>query len=477
MKRCLFAILLTLALWVPGKASGAQEIIEAIGQPWQGDFDEILERRQIRALVVYNKLMYFLDGATQRGASYDGLQQFEKFVNEKYNLDTRLFQVVYLPVSREKLMDYLVEGRGDIIAANLTVTPGRAEQVDFSDPIYPDVSEVLVTGPEAPEIGQLDDLAGREIHARPSSSYFESLEALNEDFEARGLDKVEIVPADEHLEDGDLLEMVNAGLLPMVFVDSHKAAFWQSIFSDIEVHSDIAIRTGGSIAWALRKDSPQLKAVVNEFIAQNKKGTLTGNIILKRYFKNNEWVRGATDEAEMKKLRTMVDLFRKYGDQYEFDYLMLGALGYQESQLDQSTRSPAGAIGVMQLKPSTAADKNVGIPEIEELESNIHAGTKYLRFIRDRYFDDPDVSPLDQTLLTFASYNAGPARIAKLRKETESMGLDPNVWFGNVEHAVAKGVGRETVQYVSHIFKYYTAYRLSIEGREARRESMNNTSE
>jgi membrane-bound lytic murein transglycosylase MltF len=432
----------------------------------------MLEQRRIRALVVYNKLLYFLDGATQRGVSYDSLEQFDKFVNEKYELDARRFDVVYLPVTRDKLIKYLLEGRGDLIVANLTITPEREAVVDFSDPTFPDVNEILVTGPAAPQINSLDDLAGRAIHVRQSSSYFESLKTVNEDFKARGIEEIRIVAVEEYLEDGDLLEMVNAGLLPMVFVDSHKAEFFETVFPDIQTHPDISIRTGGDIAWAFRKDSPKLKAVVNEFVAANKKGTMIGNMLLKRYWQESEWVRDATDESELKKLRNMLDLFRKYGEQYDFDYLMLSALGYQESGLDHGKRSPAGAVGVMQIKPSTAADKNVGIPGVEDLENNIHAGTKYLRFIRDRYFNDPDMSSLNQTLFTFAAYNAGPARIAGLRKEAGAMGLDPNVWFGNVEHAVARDVGRETVQYVSHISKYYTAYKLLVEGSDARREAI-----
>ena len=140
---------------------------------------------------------------------------------------------------------------------------------------------------------------------------------------------------------------------------------------------------------------------------------------------------------------------------------MLAALGYQESQLNQNLKSDAGAVGVMQILPSTAKDKNVGIPNISELDPNIHAGTKYLRFMTDYYFaEDPGLDRFNRTLFAFASYNAGPARVAKLREEAAQMGLDPNKWFRNVEVVAAKRIGRETVQYVSNIFKYYVAYKL-----------------
>ena len=159
----------------------------------------------------------------------------------------------------------------------------------------------------------------------------------------------------------------------------------------------------------------------------------------------------------------MVRLFQKYADKYDFDYLMIGAQAYQESGLDHSKKSPAGAIGVMQLLPTTAADRNVNISEIEKLENNIHAGTKYLRFIINQYYQDESMDDLNKMLFAFASYNAGPAKVNKLRKKTATMGLNPNVWFHNVEVAASKVIGRETVQYVSNVYKYYIAYRMVTE--------------
>jgi membrane-bound lytic murein transglycosylase MltF len=217
--------------------------------------------------------------------------------------------------------------------------------------------------------------------------------------------------------------------------------------------------------------------VVNQFVADNKKGTLHGNMILNRYLRDNKWVKNSLGESELVNFHETNDFFRQYGDQYNFDWLMLVSLGFQESGLDQNVRSRAGAVGIMQLLPTTAADPNVGIPEIEILENNIHAGTKYLRFLRDRYFSGSEIDSLNQTLLSFAAYNAGPGKIAKLRKETAERGLDPNVWFGNVEHIVAKKVGRETVQYVSNIYKYYIAYTLLMERSAEREEAKSKLSE
>ena len=446
-------------------------------ETWQGDFEKMLARRQIRVLVVYNKLMYFLDGPKQRGSTVDEFKNFVKFVNKKYKLKTRKLHVIFLPVTREELIPALLDGRGDIASANLTITPERKEQIDFSAPFFTDVKEVLVTGPSAPEITSLADLAGKSIHVRKSSSYYSSLVKLNVQLEEDELQPFKLIPAEEYLEDADLLEMVNAGLLPMVIVDNHKAKFWADVFDQITVRDDIAITVGGSIAWAFRKNSPTLEKVINQFVVNNKKGSLHGNMIMNRYFRDNKWARNSFGKEELDKFHEYADFFRSYAEQYSFDWLMLISLGFQESGLDQKARSGAGAIGIMQILPSTAKDSNVGIRNIELVENNIHAGTKYLRFIRDRYFSDPEINDLNQTLLSFAAYNAGPAKISKLRRETAANGLDPNVWFGNVEHAVAKRIGRETVQYVSNINKYYIAYTLLMERSAERKAAKTKLSE
>jgi len=445
-------------------ASEDQDVIQRwqIDRQWIGDFDGMVERRLIRVLVVQNKMMFFFDKGRIRGVTYEAFRAFETYINEKLKTGTRKIKVVFLPVPRDRLFPWLIEGRGDIVSANLTVTEERKKIVDFSRPGFTGVKEILVTGPEAPPVDSVEQLSGKVIYSRRSSSYFEHLNRLNASLEKRGKPPVKILAASEYMEDADLLEMVNAGLIPMVVVDDHKARFWAQIFDQITLHPDVTVNTGGKIALAFRKGSPKLKQIANEFIKKHKKGTLLGNVLFKRYLESNKWARNSLSSEELEKLQNLVTLFKTYSERYNFDFLMMAALAYQESQLDHSKRSHAGAIGIMQMLPSTAADKNVGIPDIEVLENNIHAGVKYLRFLRDRYFSDPAIDPLNQNLFAFAAYNAGPARIRQLRAEAETMGLDPNVWFGNVEIVAAKRIGRETVQYVGNICKYYLAYRLTL---------------
>ncbi len=468
--------LLTLAALLAATTPGAAE--EPAGDPpvvplevWQGDLDGMIERRRIRVLVSLSKTFYFLDKADQRGLTYELMKAFEKDLNKRLKLKTRKIHMVFIPVRRDELLPALVEGRGDIAAANLTITPERRKLVDFSNPYLEGVSEILVTGPAAPALESLEDLVGREIHVRRSSSYYESLARLNRTFRASGKTEISLIPADENLEDEDLLEMVNAGLIPMIVMDSHKAEFWERIFEDIELRPDLAVNRGGRIAWAVRKGSPELVKEINVFVKKHKKGTLVGNILFKRYLKDTNWVRNALSGGEIKRFQETLGLFKKHAEEFGFDSLMIAAQAYQESRIDQSKRSPRGAIGIMQILPSTAADPNVDVPGIEETENNILAGVKYLRFIADRYFADEGMDPLNRLLFAFAAYNAGPAKISRLRRRAAREGRDPNVWFRNVELVAAKAIGRETVQYVSNIYKYHIAYK-GIVARSAERQAV-----
>ena len=243
-----------------------------ITEPHTDDFDGMAERRTIRALVVRSKTFYFFDGAVQRGLSYDRLKAFEAYVNDRRDTGTLKINMVFLPVTRDQLIPALLAGYGDLAAANLTITPERQAQVDFSIPVQRDVREILVTGPASAPITSVEALSGKTLHTRRSSSYHESLVALNERFQANGLAPVDIITVDEHIEDEELLEMVNASLIPRILIDSHKAEFWTQIFDSIEVHADIVLRDQADIAWAFRPASPELKSMVDAFLMTVREG-------------------------------------------------------------------------------------------------------------------------------------------------------------------------------------------------------------
>jgi membrane-bound lytic murein transglycosylase MltF len=447
-----------------------------IQKPWSGDLDGMIERRFIRVLTVYSKTIYFADKGVHYGTAVDYSRVFEDALNKKLAAEGKLkhknlkVRVVLIPLHRDELLPALVAGKGDIIAANLTITPERQKLVDFTAAGMSNVSEVVVTGPDSPKLDSLDDLSGKEAFVRKSSSYYEHLVELNKKFAAEQKPPVTLIEAPETLEDEDLLEMLNAGLIPLVVVDKHKAVFWKQIFPQLTVHDNITVHTGGEIAWAIRKGSPQLKAALDDFAARHKVGTSFGNQVLRRYLKNVKYVKNAASTEERKKFLMLVQYFRKYGEQYDVDWVLMGAQGYQESQLNQNAKSRVGAIGVMQIMPATGKDMKVG--DIRQTEANIHAGIKYMRWMIDNYYGKEPMTDLDKALFAFASYNAGAGRVQQLRREAARRGLDPNVWFQNVEYVAAEKIGQETVTYVSNIYKYYIAYRLLMESQAEKKKAL-----
>jgi len=448
------------------KRIGEIETNLPLPEAWIGDLDGMLERRMVRVLVPYNKMLYFHDKGRERGIVHDAGMELQKWLNRKYGRKSMPITVMFIPSSRQYLLQNLVDGLGDIAAGNLTVTPSRLAIVDFTDPHPKPVNEIVVTGPSAPLLKNVSDLEEVDIYVRKSSSYYEHLVNITE---KQNLN-FNLIPADENLEDEDLLEMVNAGLLSLAVVDNHKAKFWAQIFDKISLREDLIINQGGKIAWAVRKNSPRLRSELNEFrkIEGNKKGV--ANVLLKRYLNSISYLKSATDRNELVKFDQLLELFKKYAEMYDLDALLMMAQGYQESRLDNSVRSGAGAVGIMQLLPSTAQSDPIQINGIEsDPEQNIHAGAKYMRHLLDTYLSDPNLDSTNKLLLGLAAYNAGPGNLRKLRNQAVEMRLDPNIWFNNVEYAAAEIIGRETVQYVNNIYKYYLAYRL-VEQQRAYRE-------
>jgi membrane-bound lytic murein transglycosylase MltF len=461
-------LLRTLLLLVAATAAQAQTqpvtALEAELKPWNGDFDGMLERRVVRVLVPYSRSLYFNDKGRQRGLTADTLKDFEVFLNKKYKFKNRPITVVALPTTREHLIPGLLQGEGDIAAGNLTITAERGKRVDFSSPLKKGVVEIVVTGPTSPVLSSSDDLAGQTVHVRRASSYYDSLLRLNKRFVSLRKPEMKLVLLPDALEDEDMMEMLGAGLLSIIVVDDWKARMWGELVPHIVPRPELALSDSGDIGWAFRKQSPKLAAVVEEYIRTHP-GAFAARA--KSYPKYVKGLNNATAEADWQRFEKTVALFRKYGERYSFDYLMVAALGYQESRLDQNARSHVGAIGIMQLMPETAKGLKVG--DITKVEPNVHGGFKYLRQIYDKHLDTEGLDDQNRTLLAIAAYNCGSGRVARLRAEATGKGLDPNVWFNNVELIAERRVGHETVVYVRNIYKYYVASRLQLDTLEARR--------
>jgi membrane-bound lytic murein transglycosylase MltF len=471
-----------LAVWVAavlcGSPAAAQDNAVVATQPqlrldvepWTGDFDKMIERRIVRVLVPYSRTLYYLDKGHERGLTAEVVREFERYLNRRYakQLGKRPLTVFLIPTARDKLLSGVAEGRGDIAAGNLTATEERLKLVDFvtAEDRKP-VRELIVTGPASPALASLDDLSGKTVHVRKSTSYYENLVALNLRLKAQGKAPVKLVELPDALEDEDMLEMLAAGLLELVVVDDWKASVWAQILPKVKVNEALVLSAEGHTGWAVRKESPALSGVVADFYQRivKKQGVIEWRVA--QHEKRVKRVRNNTASAEWKRFQSTVRLFEKYGARYGFDPLMLSAQGFQESKLRQDARSHAGAIGVMQIMPATGKELSVG--DIYQIEPNIHGGAKYMNQLMTRYFKDANFSEQDRTLFAFASYNAGPGNIARMRADAARRGLDPDKWFDNVEIVVARRIGVETTTYVRNIYKYYVAYKLALDAQELAR--------
>jgi membrane-bound lytic murein transglycosylase MltF len=442
-------------------ADEADELFARMAEPFVGDLDAMVERGFLRVGAPYSPVFFIADGPHATGLTVDLMREFEADLRKRLGNAARHLTVVIVPLPRDRMFPLLIEGRVDLLAANLTVTPEREVIASFSDPFNDKVREVVVTGPATPGIRTLDDLHLTPLHVRASSSYHEHLAALSAARQAAGAPALTLVEADPNLEDEDIVELVALGVMPATVVDDHKARLLVQLFEAAVMREDLVVNEGGTIAWAMRKENPKLREAANAFAKIARRGTLLGNTLMKRYLTDADRVRDAMAGEDKDVFAAVIGTIREKAASYDFDALMIAAQAYQESRLRQSARSAAGAVGVMQVLPSTARDPAIGIHDISTAERNIEAGVKYLRLLRREYLDDPAISAYDQTLMAFAAYNTGPGNLRKARTRAARQGLDPNIWFGNVELAMAQAVSREPVVYVRNILKYYTTYRLA----------------
>jgi membrane-bound lytic murein transglycosylase MltF len=466
----IFFLLSFQLLWADESESPPRHPLDShLREIWTGDLPEMVEKRYIRVLTTINQTNFFLDGMNPHGFEYSLLKEYEKSLNSGKSRKKLRIILEFIPVPRDRLLEDLVAGYGDIAAAGITVTPLRKQKADFTEPYLSNISELLVTHKGAKTVADKNDMQGKEVFIRKSSSYYESITALNDLFKMKGKNPVKIIEADENLETEDILEMVNSGAIKMTVCDSHIAEVWSKVLPDIKIQKNVVFRKGSNIAWAVRKDCPLFKEDLNRFIDKHKKGTLMGNIFFNRYYKSMNWIKNPLQGKYAKKINRYKPIFEKYSLKYDFDWRLILSMAFQESGLNNNKKSGRGAVGIMQIKPTTANDPKVGIKNVKKVENNIHAAVKYLDFIRNRYFSDESIRPRDRVRFALAAYNAGPAKIEKARKMAKSMNLDPDRWFRNVELAALRIVGQETVKYVSNINKYYVIYDNYLDIKEIRK--------
>ena len=336
----MFAALLLLG---PGIATAqlSSEEIEAldarvaetkrVGDPLDSE-----ERQGIFVLTVYNKTNFFIDDKGRyRGFEYDILKGYEKFINKGRKGASNRHKLFFVPMRFEDILPALAAGRGDMAAANLTVTDERERIVDFVDPYFPDVSEIVVARRDGPDVKSIDDLSGQSIFVLAGTSYVTHLKAVNDRFEKEGREPIEIIEADSEFDHADVFDLVNSGVVDLTIADDHIARVWAPMFPNIVLKSDVKISGGGKIAWAVRKGAPKFEESLNAYVRKIKKGTLTGNMAFNDYYKSRRWLKNPLEPAELDKLDKVLDHMKKYSEEFSWDWIAVAAQAYQESQLDQ----------------------------------------------------------------------------------------------------------------------------------------------
>ncbi len=437
-----------------------------------GDYNELEKKGVIRILVSVEVGFYQVSDGKPIGIISEFLSHFEQALKKQ----NRHMRIRIIPVAQDDLIRSLESGIGDIAVGHLAVTKNRLKHIDFSTPTIKDSAEWLITSKEEAPIETIYDLSGREIWVKGSSSYFETLQNLNNQLAREHYSPMDVHFLEESLGENEILEMVENKLLPATVIENYRALLWKKIIPNIQYHDEFPLKEDINIAWAMRKDSPQLSKVVNQYITKIKKGSFLGNLIYKKYLNDDRWLAKILRSDSIDRLNQFSGLFKQYSDMYNLDWLLTSALAYQESRLNNNVISHKGAVGIMQVLPTTAQDRNVRINDINLLENNIHAGIKYLSFVHKRYFDKPEISPDNQLYFSLAAYNAGPANIRRIRNMARINGYNPNVWFNNVELMAMKYISKEPVHYVSNISRYYVIYKQITQLEEHKKQRNVSTS-
>lgn len=451
------------------------EELEAVGlgdfvtEHYRGDLENILQKNLLRVITSKNSFDYFIHNGKHGGYQYEMVKAFVDTLNQKYRKGKGIpdIKFVLLPVRSELMIPMLLEGKGDLIAARLTITDQRKKRVRFTVP-YRTVDEKIVVHADSKSIDSLDDLSGMEITVRESTSYFESLGLMNRQLEKEELAPINIHKADEFLETESLLALVASKRYFASVADSIVASTAVSLYAELKVVSSVPLRKEGKLAWAVAPNNVSLQKTLNEFLPRYQQGTLLGNMAVKKYFQNSRQIKVMTglldDDSERRSLSVYDALFQKYANQYGFDWRLMAALSYQESGFKQSAFNRSGATGLFQIKPQTAAESYINIPNIKgrsNAENNVHAGIKYLSWIKGRYFDPIEgMREPDRIRMALAAYNTGPRTLLRARAQSKAMGLNPNIWFHNVELVLLAMRKTEPVKYVSDINQHYLSYIL-----------------
>lgn len=462
---CVRGMLLGFSFLVPVESFA----IASMTDYYTYDFDKLTETGVIRILVVYDGVNYYFVDGHEDGFAVAMGKKLKAYINDTYLKDRKTrIDVQYVPVRSDQIFAMLDKGVGDIAASFIVPTQRLKNEVAFTDPFMTELQELIVTKKNSPKISSIKELSGKSLYIRKSSKSYETLRALNIAFRSMNWAPVNIVLVQESMQDAELIERVQNNEIPATVVSSAQAKLWEYVFAGIRVHSEFPISSHNSMNWAVRSFNYHLLNVVNKFVALYNQNTKEGKTLIATYFR--PLANSAVTYSKKQSLATMgmkfedfqrfKNVFKKYGEMYGLDWRMLMSQAYQESSFNPDAKSKKGPVGLFQVSPIMAQNFLVeSTDELHTIDGNVKAATKYLKYIIDNYLSDSFyLDNQNQLAFALASYNAGPGRIKYYRTLAERQGMDPNIWFGNVEKIVEEKGLTETVLYVSSILKRYRAF-------------------
>ena len=413
----------------------------------------------LRVLVTYNRTTFFVDRGQPRGYEYEYMREFERFLNQRLRGGEHPVRLEFVVTDFDRLLPDLVEGRGDVIAANFTITRARDEKADFSLPYLEGIDEMLVANRQAPQLASVEALSGKRVLVVRGSSYAEHLARLAVEQERAGRAPVNVVQAESNLEAEDILEMVNARIVDYTVADSHVARLWSQVLPNILVRDNLVVNKMGNLAWATRPECRELREALDAFVRQDGSRSGMNSKLFERYFRDTRWIGNPAAEPMLRRQASAISRIRTDSQANGLDWRLVLAHAAAESGFDQSRRGPGGAVGIMQVTPQMAAA--VHVTNIEKPEQNILAGVRYLAKLRDDYARETGADANGSVDLALAAYRIGPDRLRTLQNYASQVGLDPRRWQKNVELVSDLTLGDEPSREMHDVYKYYEAYRLN----------------
>ncbi len=421
--------------------------------PYHADLAAIKKRRVIRVLTQNHPATYFVWRGELLGFEYDLVREFARRQGLRVE--------IIVPPTWGDMIPWLEQGRGDLIAASMTVTEERkGKKIRFSRP-YNHVREVVVTRAND-RIGSVADLEGRTVVVSPATSYWQSLSRLRREGAQFALE-----PAPAGVTTDELIDKVARSEYDLTVADSHLldiALTWRD-----DVKAAFPLTDPRPHAWAVTPDKAELLEAINAYLESIERSTFY-NLTYRKYFENPHAIRQHVEHRALRsgQFSPYDEIVRRYAQRYGFDWRLIVAQMYQESRFDANARSWAGAQGLLQVLPRTA--RELGLPDLKDPATGIHAGVKYNAWLRDRFTGE--ISKSEAVWFGLAAYNAGYGHVSDARQLAAQIGLDRDRWFGHVERAmlllskpeyhrrVRFGYvqGQQPVRYVHEIKARYDAY-------------------